>query len=103
MSGDDTPDSGVGIAVLRSELNELRSKVSSLEKELGTLRSGIADQIDMALDNFTIMPGQNIVITGQGRNITIGTQPGGPLTATWTIVCNPGTGTMTGTLTIPNA
>lgn len=86
------------------ELAQIKASLASLRSEFDTL-TGKLDQMiesgaEKVLSTLTIQNGQGMVITGQGRSITVGKQQGNGYTATWTIVCNNG-GTMTGTLVIP--
>lgn len=86
------------------ELAQIKASLASLRSDFDSL-SGRIDQMiesgaEKVLSTFTIQNGQGMVITGQGRGITIGKQPGNGYTVTWTIVCN-GDSTMTGTLIIP--
>lgn len=97
MNESENDDVLVRLSAMQEKISSLESRIDSMEKGADARMNSIANDV---LNSLTIAAGQGVTSNGQGKNITIGVQPGQQKTATWTIVCN-NDGTMTGSLVIP--
>lgn len=97
MNESENDDVLVRLSAMQEKISSLESRIDSMERGADSRMNSIANDV---LNSLTITAGQGVTVNGQGRNITVGIQPGQQKTATWTITCNED-GTMTGSLVIP--